>query len=151
MQQNLKAIMCVRCRLSCIHLQKFLCREKSHPRGWKAISFPSYQGIALKAHPISTICFCKLSAFNTYLLYPSTLSQITSFGGPGSCQTRTICFTYSNVYVSVLFSQIRGRWGGSGWRGHMYTYGIHVYLWLIHTDVWWKPSQYCKVIILPSK
>ena len=36
----------------------------------------------------------------------------------------------------------RGRWeGGSGW-------GIHVYLWLIHVNVWQKPLQYCKVISL---
>ena len=29
--------------------------------------------------------------------------------------------------------------------------GMHVYLWVIHVDVWQKPSQYCKVIILQSK
>ena len=27
----------------------------------------------------------------------------------------------------------------------------HVYLWLIHVDVWQKPSQYCKAIILQLK
>ena len=32
--------------------------------------------------------------------------------------------------------------GGSGWGG------THVSLWSIHVDVWQKPSQYCKVIIL---
>ena len=36
----------------------------------------------------------------------------------------------------------RGRWeGGSGW-------GIHVYTWLIHFNVWQNPLQYCKVISL---
>ena len=36
----------------------------------------------------------------------------------------------------------RGRWeGGFGW-------GIHVYPWLIHVNVWQKPLQYCKVISL---
>ena len=36
----------------------------------------------------------------------------------------------------------RGRWeGGSGW-------GMHVYPWLIHVNVWQKPLQYCKVISL---
>ena len=36
----------------------------------------------------------------------------------------------------------RGRWeGGSGW-------GIHVYPWLIHINVWQKPLQYCKVMSL---
>ena len=36
----------------------------------------------------------------------------------------------------------RGRWeGGWGW-------GIHVYPWLIHVNVWQKPLQYYKVISL---
>ena len=26
--------------------------------------------------------------------------------------------------------------------------GTHVHLWLIPIDIWQKPSQYCKVIIL---
>ena len=35
-----------------------------------------------------------------------------------------------------------GRWeGGSGW-------GTHVNPWLVHVNVWQKPLQYCKVIIL---
>ena len=25
--------------------------------------------------------------------------------------------------------------------------GTYIYLWLIHVDVWQKPTQYCKVII----
>ena len=29
--------------------------------------------------------------------------------------------------------------------------GVPVYLWLIHADVWQKPSQYCKVIIFQLK
>ena len=36
----------------------------------------------------------------------------------------------------------RGRWeGGLEW-------GIHVYPWLIHVNLWQKPLQYCKVISL---
>ena len=52
---------------------------------------------------------------------------------------------------SVLCDNLEGmgwerRWeGGSGGRGHMYT------LWLIHVDVWQKPSQYCKAVILQLK
>ena len=26
--------------------------------------------------------------------------------------------------------------------------GTYVYLWLIHVDVWQKPTQYCKTIII---
>ena len=29
--------------------------------------------------------------------------------------------------------------------------GTHVYLWLIHADVWQKLTQYCKAIILQLK
>ena len=29
--------------------------------------------------------------------------------------------------------------------------GMYVYLWLIHVDVWQKPTQYCKAIILQLK
>ena len=31
------------------------------------------------------------------------------------------------------------------------TEGIYVYLWLIHVDVWHKPTQFCKAIILQLK
>ena len=36
--------------------------------------------------------------------------------------------------------------GGSFRRDRTY-----VYLWLIHVDIWWKPTQYCKAIILQLK
>ena len=35
--------------------------------------------------------------------------------------------------------------GGSGWGE------THVSPWPIHIDVWQKPSQYCKVVILQLK
>ena len=37
-----------------------------------------------------------------------------------------------------------------GWRG-VQDGGAHVHPWLIHVDVWQKPPQYCKVIILQLK
>ena len=40
-----------------------------------------------------------------------------------------------------------GREVGGGFKGE----GTYVYLWLILDDVWQKPSQYCKVIILQLK
>ena len=30
-------------------------------------------------------------------------------------------------------------------------WGTHVHPWLIHVDVWQKPPQYCKVVILQLK
>ena len=42
-----------------------------------------------------------------------------------------------------------------GWVGREVEAGLggreHISLWLIHTDVWQKPSQHCKVIILQLK
>ena len=29
--------------------------------------------------------------------------------------------------------------------------GIYIYLWLIHADIWQKPTQYCKAIVLQLK
>ena len=29
--------------------------------------------------------------------------------------------------------------------------GIYIYLWLIHADIWQKPTQYCKAIIFQLK
>ena len=42
----------------------------------------------------------------------------------------------------VLWDNPEG-WGGEG--------GGRGFLWLIHVDVWQKPPQYCKVIILQFK
>ena len=40
-----------------------------------------------------------------------------------------------------------GRDVGKGFRVRV----THVYLWAVHVNVWQKPSQYCKVIILQVK
>ena len=37
-----------------------------------------------------------------------------------------------------------GEEGGSGW-------GTHVHPWVIHVNVWQRPPQYCKEIILQLK
>ena len=34
---------------------------------------------------------------------------------------------------------------------HQKLEGTYVYLWLIHADVWQKPTQYCKAVILQLK
>ena len=36
-------------------------------------------------------------------------------------------------------------------RGRFKREGTYVYLWLIHVDVWQKPTKFCKAIILPLK
>ena len=47
----------------------------------------------------------------------------------------------------VLWDNLEG-WGGEG-GGMQFRMGeTYVYLWLIHVDIWQKPSLYCKVIIL---
>ena len=40
---------------------------------------------------------------------------------------------------------------GREMRGRFKTEGTWVYLWLIDVDVWQKPTQYCKAIILQLK
>ena len=41
-------------------------------------------------------------------------------------------------------------WNGVG-GGRGVQEGTYVYLWLIHVDVWQKPTQYCRAIILQLK
>ena len=42
---------------------------------------------------------------------------------------------------------------GMGWKvgGRFKRKGTYVYLWLVHVDVWQKPTQYYKAIILQLK
>ena len=42
-------------------------------------------------------------------------------------------------------------WDGEGDGGRFKKEGIYIYLWLIHVDVWQKPTQYCEAIILQLK
>ena len=53
--------------------------------------------------------------------------------------------------TQVLGPGVLGRPRGIGWRGRWeggLGWGIHIYPWLIHVNVWQKPLQYCKVISL---
>ena len=47
----------------------------------------------------------------------------------------------------VLWNNPEG-WGGEGGGRGFRMGGTHVILWQIHVDVWQKPSQFSKVIIL---
>ena len=40
-----------------------------------------------------------------------------------------------------------------GWEigGRLKRKGTHVYLWLIHVEIWQRPTQYCKAIIFQLK
>jgi len=38
-----------------------------------------------------------------------------------------------------------------GWAGRFKREGIYVYIWLIHVDVWQKPTEFCEAIILKLK
>ena len=50
----------------------------------------------------------------------------------------------------VLWDNPEG-WGGEGGWRDVQDGETHVHQWLIHVDVWQKPPQYCKVIILQLK
>ena len=51
---------------------------------------------------------------------------------------------------SVLWDNPEG-WGGEGGGRGVQDGGTNVHPWLIHVDIWQKPPQYCKVIILQLK
>ena len=40
---------------------------------------------------------------------------------------------------------------GVGWGGTLQREGIYVFLWLIHVDVWQKPTQYCNYASIKNK
>ena len=50
----------------------------------------------------------------------------------------------------MLYDSLEG-WVGGEVAGRFKWEGIYVYLWLIHADVWQKPTQYRKAIILQLK
>ena len=50
----------------------------------------------------------------------------------------------------VLCDNLEG-WDGVGDGRGFKREGTYGYLWLFNVDVWQKPSQYCKVIILQLK
>ena len=50
----------------------------------------------------------------------------------------------------VLWDNPEG-WGEEGSGKGIQDGGTHVHLWVIHVDVWQKPPQYCKEIILQLK
>ena len=60
----------------------------------------------------------------------------------------SLCDTGSSNWGSVTTYR-----GGMGWEvgGRFQREGIYVYLWLIHVDVWQKPTQHCKAITLQLK
>ena len=50
----------------------------------------------------------------------------------------------------VLCDNLEG-WDGVGEGRRLKREGTYVYLWLIHVDIWQKPTQYCKAILLELK
>ena len=64
--------------------------------------------------------------------------------------TSAISIREAGHHKPVLWDNPEGQ-GGEGCGRGVQDGGTHVYLWLIHLDVWQKPSQYYKVIILLLK
>ena len=61
--------------------------------------------------------------------------------------TERICYVTQGAQPSALWQPGEAGWGGK-WRGAVQEAGASVYLWLTHADVWQKPIQSCKAIIL---
>ena len=53
---------------------------------------------------------------------------------------------YDTGSSNLLCDNLEG-WDGVGW-GSFKREGTDVYLWLIHVEVWQKPTQHCKAITL---
>ena len=53
------------------------------------------------------------------------------------------------IYCWVERQFLKSYQGGGG--GREVQEGGDIYLWMIHVDVWRKPTQYCKAIILQLK
>ena len=50
----------------------------------------------------------------------------------------------------MLYNNQEG-WDGVEGRRRFKRKGTHIYLWLMHADVWQKPTQYYEAIILQLK
>ena len=57
------------------------------------------------------------------------------------------CCMIQGTQMGALY-QPTGVWKGREVEGRFKKEGTHVYLWLINVDIWQKPTQYCKAIIL---
>jgi len=40
---------------------------------------------------------------------------------------------------------------GREWGGRYKREETYIYLWLIHVDIWQKPSQYCNYLLIKNK
>ena len=58
--------------------------------------------------------------------------------------------TLENIIYCWVERQFLKSYQGVG-GGREVQEGGDIYLWMIHVDVWWKPTQYCKAIILQLK
>ena len=67
------------------------------------------------------------------------------------CETDDQCKMHEAEHPKpVLWANPEG-YGGEGDERGVQHGGKHLYLWLIHVNVWQEPSQYCKLTILQLK
>ena len=57
------------------------------------------------------------------------------------------------THGAQIWCSVTTQLDGMGWEvgGRVRKEGTCVYLWLIHVDVWKKPTQYCKAITSSEK
>ena len=80
--------------------------------------------------------------------------------GESSMETDTLPYVKQTADGILLYNSRNSNWGSAttergrkGWEvaESFKKEGTYVYLWLIHVDVWQKPTHCCKVIILQLK
>ena len=67
--------------------------------------------------------------------------------GKGICQEYTLSPCLFNLYAEYIMRNA----GLDESQAGIKIAGRYTYLWLIHVDVWQKPTQFCKAIILQLK
>ena len=68
--------------------------------------------------------------------------EVLTTGPPGKSKQGV---SFQVMKVDLLCLKIR-KYGVGGRSG-----GTYVYLWLTHADIWQKPTQYCKALVLQLK
>ena len=78
------------------------------------------------------------------MCFIAILSTHPTFSLP-LCVHKSVLHVYVSTAALKIGSSVPSVWG------RFKREGTYIYLWLIHVDIWQKPTQYCKAINLRLK